>query len=418
MKKEKTYNKVERENEMLHALFDFATEGIIICDQQGEIVKINNRASAMFGYSSDDLLGNKIEVLIPDRFSNRHTKNRTTYSAHPQPRSMGKGIELFAKRKDGHEFPVEVSLSPFKTADGYFIMSFVIDITERKMHEQKLHDTNEQLKEKSDEILRLNEHLESKVKDRTRELANAIRELAESKNEVMKALDKEKQLNELKSRFVTTASHEFRTPLGTILSSASLIGKYVTNDDQDKREKHIGRIKSAVNNLTEILNDFLSLDRLEEGAIRNNPVEFKIDEFVRTICDELSSILKPGQKLLCDFGGNQDTVIIDQQLLKNVLINLISNAIKYSEEHKVIKVASTVRDSVLTIEIMDEGNGIPHEDQPYIFDRFYRANNCGNIQGTGLGLNIVKKYVELLNGKIYFKSEPGVGSTFTVSIAY
>lgn len=388
--------------EMMDALFKHATEGIIVCNIRGEIVMVNPKAIELFGYQKqEDLLGNKIEVLIPKRYEKGHVKHRENFSHKPHSRSMGANMELFARRKDDSEFPVEVSLSHFTTEDGQFVMSFIVDITERfKYHES---------------IKKLNTELEVRVKERTEELAEAINRLAESKQEVMLALERERELNELKSRFITTASHEFRTPLGTILSSVSLISRYQNVDDQSKREKHIDRIKSAVNNLTEILNDFLSLEKLEEGIIRNSPKPMHLEKFMKDIIDEMRALLKAGQQITYQHIGDVD-IVLDCHLLKNVMINLISNAIKYSLEDKEILVRSEFINDNIKIDVIDQGIGIPDEDTPHIFERFFRANNAGNIQGTGLGLNIVKKYIELMDGEISFKSEYGKGTTFTVMI--
>jgi PAS domain S-box-containing protein len=388
--------------EMLDALFKHATEGIIVSNIHGEIVMVNPKALELFGYQQqEELLGKKIEILIPKRFEKGHIKHRENFSKKPHSRSMGANMQLFARKKDDTEFPVEVSLSHFSTDDGQFIMSFIVDITERFNYQES--------------IKKLNTELEIRVKERTEELAEAINRLAESKREVMQALERERELNELKSRFITTASHEFRTPLGTILSSVSLIARYQNKEDQEKREKHVERIKSAVNNLTEILNDFLSLEKLEEGIIRNNPKTIHIEKFIKDIIEEMRALLKSGQYIHYQHNGDFE-IEIDSQLLKNVLINLISNAIKYSPENKEIWVNSEVANGNIKIDVIDQGIGIPDQDKPHLFERFFRANNVSNIQGTGLGLNIVKKYIELMNGEISFKSQCGKGTTFTVII--
>lgn len=399
-----------KEIEMLDALFKHATEGIIVSDSQGKIVMINPIAEKLFGYKKDELIGKTVEILIPKRFSHNHVKNRENYTQNSSPRAMGIGMDLYAIRKDGIEFPVEISLSNFKTSAGDFIMSFIVDITERKKQQIEIKIAHEEIK-------KLNIELENRVEERTEELAKAINKLAQSKQEVMRALEKEIELNELKSRFVTTASHEFRTPLATILSSVSLISKYNLTEEEEKRSKHINRIKSAVNNLTEILNDFLSLSKLEEGVIRNNPQEINLSEFAKDISDEMKAMLKEGQAIIYTHNGNKVSIMIDKQLLKNVIINLLSNAIKYSDEGKVITfITSNEKEGFIQISIKDNGMGIPEEDQPLLFERFFRAQNAGNIQGTGLGLNIVKKYVELLEGEISFVSKLNIGTTFNVLI--
>ena len=294
------------------------------------------------------------------------------------------------------------------------VVSFIIDITERKKKDNELREANELLKKTSFQLSKLNQDLEQKVQERTLELAEMIRKLTESKKEVDTALEKERELNNLKSRFISTASHEFRTPLATIMSSVSLTGKYAESMDKNSMIKHIDRVKSSVNHLTDILNDFLSLDKLEEGAVMANPEYLGLNELIGTITDEIKPIAKAGQRI--NFTGllANEQIFIDKRILKNIMFNLIGNAIKYSNENTNIDIKLSRDANTLTIEIKDQGIGIPMEDQAHIFERFYRANNIGNMQGTGLGLNIVKKYVEILKGDIQFKSIPEKGTKFTL----
>jgi PAS domain S-box-containing protein len=390
-----------QEIEMLDALFKNATEGIVVVGKDACIVMVNPKAEVMFGYEKSELVGEKIETLIPRRYAEAHVKHRDGFMEKPHARGMGIGMDLYAVRKDETEFPVEVSLSSFSTTKGQYFMSFIIDITERKKQEG--------------EIKAFAAELENRVEERTEELANAINKLAESKQEVMRSLEAEKELNELKSRFITTASHEFRTPLATILSSVSLIGEYGDTADQEKRLKHITRIKSSVHNLTQILNDFLSLSKLEEGVVQNQTEPFLLHEFAKELSDEMKSTLKKDQQMIYSHIGGETFVMLDKQLLKNVLINLLSNAIKYSPEGKTIDFTTSFEKNKIVITVKDEGIGIPKEDQPLLFERFFRAKNAGNIQGTGLGLNIVKKYIELMNGEIRFTSVLDEGSTFVIS---
>jgi len=405
---EKQTDAMTRHIEMLDALFKHATEGIVVVNKDGVIVMLNPKALELFGFQEGELVNEKIESLIPRRLNNAHVGHRNAYLESPHARGMGSSLELFARRKDGSEFPVEVSLSPFKTSEGQFVVSFVIDITERKKQENIIQEANK-------EIQKLNSELEERVNQRTKELAKAIHKIEQSQEEVMRALKKERELNNMKSQFVTIASHEFRTPLATILSSAALIGRYAKSEDEDKRQKHVLRIKSAVTNLTEILNDFMSIGKLEEGRIHSIPVFTMLPDFCLGLTEEIKGLCKEGQRISFTHEGNSD-VWVDKQLLRNVIFNLLSNAIKYSDPGKLIKLNVKADGKTIFIEITDQGIGIPETDQVHIFDRFFRAQNAGNAQGTGLGLNIVQNYVELMGGQVSFSSEVGVGTTFHVQL--
>ena len=243
---------------------------------------------------------------------------------------------------------------------------------------------------------------------------NNVTQQKKAEFNILQALEKERKLNELKSRFVSMASHEFRTPLSTILSSLSLLGRYDKPEHSDKRDKHFGRIKSSVHNLTGILNDFLSLDKLESGQILPNYESLDIKAFVNDIIENLQeSISKNGQELKFEFSGDE-MVDCDVNMLRNIMMNLLSNAMKYSGENKPIEVVIRVEEGKVKISVRDFGIGIPDADKEHMFERFFRAKNVINIQGTGLGLNIVKKYLDILRGDIWFESEYGEGTTFFV----
>jgi PAS domain S-box-containing protein len=242
-----------------------------------------------------------------------------------------------------------------------------------------------------------------------------ISDLKRVEEELREALNKERELGELKSRFVSMASHEFRTPLSTILSSASLSAQYTLTEQQDKREKHYQKIKSSVTSLTGILNDFLSLSRLEEGRVEVHLEDVDFNIFCMEMAEEINPVLKQGQHIFVKHSHESMTLQMDKKLMKMILANLLTNASKYSDEGAEIHCIIKKDNNALEIDIIDQGIGIPDEDKPHMFDRFFRASNAMNIKGTGLGLNIVKRYVELMGGTIKFKSELGKGSTFTVS---
>jgi PAS domain S-box-containing protein len=406
----------ERNDKIYEGMFEDASEGILVSNHKGQIILCNPSAQRMFGYTHDEFLALNIDQLMPMRFQSHHVHHREGYFANPMPRSMGKGRDLYANHKNGEEFPVEISLSHVKNGEETLVVAFIIDIAERKKKDNQLKKANEMLKKASFQLSKLNQELEQKVQSRTLELAEMIKKLTESKKEVDLALVKEKELNDLKSRFISTASHEFRTPLATILSSVSLAGKYADKQELEKIFKHLDRVKDSVSNLTDILNDFLSLDKLEEGIIQPHPEPTHVYDLIVDLLDTMKGITKSGQVFNYQDETKNEKVFIDVRIFRNLLINLVSNAVKYSEENKTITLKTEFKGQKLFILVQDEGIGIPYEDQSNIFERFYRANNIGNIQGTGLGLNIVKKYIEILNGDITFESEPGVGTRFLIEI--
>lgn len=229
---------------------------------------------------------------------------------------------------------------------------------------------------------------------------------------IQNSLKKEKELSELKSRFISMASHEFRTPLSVILSSAILIEKLNAPGKEEKRLNNVTKIKSNIRNLIVILNDFLSLSKLNEGKVIAQPQSFNIIDFSKSLIEEIEGVKKNGQIISFKHQRDNLEVFLDLKLIRHIVFNLLSNAIKYSEENNEIIFKIETYNDQLFIQVTDEGIGIPKEDLDNMFQRFYRANNTTNIQGTGLGLNIVKQYTELMGGKITFKSELNVGSTF------
>jgi signal transduction histidine kinase len=251
-------------------------------------------------------------------------------------------------------------------------------------------------------MLGMNARLEQRVRERTRYLTEA--------------LDKEKTLSLLKSRFVSLASHEFRTPLSGILSSANLLSKYVTTEDQPKRDKHISNIISSVNVLTDILNDFLSVGKIEEGKVYVRPIELDLQHYIEILVEELQVIAKPGQQLIYKHTG-PDKVSLDPSLMRHILMNLITNAIKFSFDDGIIEITTHNNEDSFILSIKDHGLGISEEDQQHLFELFFRGANVTNIQGTGLGLHIIAKYVALMKGKIEYHTELNKGTEFIISFA-
>jgi len=409
------YRSIESEERQLNALFEFATEGIILTSKEGKIILSNPAALKLFKYEKHELIGQPIEILIPSKYHHHHPSHREGFYQAPSNRRMGNARDLYAVTKTGSEFPVEVSLSHYKQKGEFFVIAFVVDITQRKKSEAILLEQNNKLEQVTLALKKLNLELEDKVEQRTLILKEALQQLEISQQELSDALQKEKDLNEIKSRFVSMASHEFRTPLSTILSSASLIGRYEKEEQQPNREKHIKKVKEAVKHLNDLLEDFLSLGKLEEGKVQVEIASFKVKEFVEEIMDELSAFKKEAQTIALDYNGN-DCFNTDKRLLKNILINLLSNAIKFSNPDGIIHLIVLNEVELLKISIKDNGIGISETEQQHLFSSFYRAKNAVNIQGTGLGLHIVKRYTDILQGDICLNSILGEGTTVHVEL--
>jgi PAS domain S-box-containing protein len=382
------------------ALFNHASMGIVMVNNKGAIQSVNPFALKLFGYTIDEIIEKPIEVLIPQRYHHKHVDHRDTYIHHPKSRPMGLGMDLFAVKKDGTEFPVEISLGNYQSSGEENAIAFISDISVRKKAEA--------------EIIKLNNELEATVELRTRELTQTMHELERSKEELSRSLDKEKELSELKSGFVSMASHEFRTPLSTVLSSAYLIEKYTSTDDQSKREKHLNRIISSVSMLTDILNDFLSVGKIEEGKIQVRLTRLNIRELVLAITAEIKNNLKKQQETVYLHEGDPE-VLMDASLLKHIVMNLVSNASKFSPEASPIEIKTINNNGHITLSVKDHGMGISKDDQQHLMERFFRGANAGNIQGTGLGLHIVSKYAELMNGTVECKSELEKGTEFIIT---
>jgi two-component system sensor kinase FixL len=415
---------LEREKERAQQYLDVANTIIVVINRDECIRLLNRKGCELLGYTEQEAIGeNWFDLAIPRKqhatvkaFFHRMMKGHTPVDSY---------FENEVLIRSGERRLIAWHNAAVKNDAGEIVatISSGLDITEQRAAEERIRQLNaelesrvemrtEELAEAVNQLLNINKQLEYEIQER-KAVESALRK---SEQELRKAYEKEKELNELKSRFVSMASHEFRTPLSAILSSADIIEAYTTTEHQAKRERHTGRIKSAVSNLTGILNDFLSLSRLEEGKIQPQPTLFVINTFCRALIEELNGLLKPGQQI--HFHGSEDEtfVSIDRAFLRNILINLFSNAIKYSPPGKPIQFHLRVENGWLSFSIADEGIGIPEEEQQHLFTRFFRAHNVENIQGTGLGLNIVRRYVDLMGGTIRFESQLGRGATFYVDI--
>jgi two-component system sensor kinase FixL len=342
---------------------------IFLIDPEGRVMSWNKGAQQIKGYTEAEIIGKPISVFYTEEDNQSGEPFQNLQKALEDGRYESVGLR---KRKDGSVFYADVVFTPFHDGNGTLkgFIKITRDITDQKKMEENMHI----------------------------------------------ALAREKELNEMKSRFVTLASHEFKTPLSVILSSVSLIEKYPETDMQDKRVRHIHRIKSNVNNLKQILNDFLSLEKLEGGIVHNSPDEADLQNLVGDTIRDMIEACKENQQIHLVTVGTPRPVQVDTHLLQNVLNNLLSNAIKYSPECTSIDCTIEYEPGSVEIHIKDQGIGIPPDEQKQLFQRFFRATNTGGISGTGLGLSIVKKYLDLMGSSIRLTSTPGMGSTFTVNI--
>ncbi len=412
---------------LLQEFFFSAVEAIFIVDDKGLILLSNKKAQTLFGYSSKELKGQPIEILIPNKYRKKHVELRNRYYEKPVSRPMGTGIDLEGLKKDGSTFPVEASLSHVKHNNKTLIVAFVMDISKRKEQEAIIHKNQEELKsyasqleqkvkERTKELEHLNLGLKSQIRERKlaeKALQDTLKDVKKAEKDILKSLEAEKELNMMKSRFISMASHEFRTPLTTIMSSVDLISRYTDAEQQEKRNKHIGRIRNSVQNMINILNDFLSLEKLDSGVTKINTTSFSFESLMEEIYETVDLLLKKNQQFIKEV-PELGMIKSDPHIIKNVLLNLLSNAIKYSNEGKNIWLSVIDHEKALEINVRDEGIGIPESDQKNMFDRFHRAANATNIQGTGLGLNISRRYMDLLQGTIDFTSEEGKGSNFII----
>lgn len=398
------------------AIFDFASIGLMVVNAEGRILNINQIAESMFGYATSELWGVSVDLLLPANVRHEHASHRAHFFKTPSQRLMGKGRDLVAQRKDGSLFPVEVSLGQYTLNEQPYVLVSIIDISQRKAAELAATQQRDELMRCADEIKKLNRELEHKIEQRTRELKDTLADLQQRQTDRSSSFENEKHLLDLKSRFITMASHEFRTPLSTILSSVSLIARYKKTEDSEKREKHISRIKLAVADMKGILEDFLSLGKLDEGKVELRQEEFSADELkekMGEILAEMQRLAKRGQTIEYDHQIDQ-CISMDMSILRHILTNLVSNAIKFSFELSPISVTGSISGKELVISIKDKGIGISEKDQRHLFERFFRAENAANIQGTGLGLHIVARYLSLAEGRWEVQSKLNEGTTVTV----
>lgn len=387
-------------HKLLHAIIETAMDGIITMDSHGIIETMNPAALGLFGYQPDEVTGKNISVLMPEPDKSAHDGYINRYQSTGEKRIIGIGREVLGLRKDRTTFPFKLGVSEVEYEDRKIFTGFIHDLTKEKAAEETLR--------------KYTEELEEKIKERTQSLEHLVLELEKARDDASNSWEQEKELNHLKTRFVSMASHEFRTPLSSIQLSAWLVDKYLEKDDKESITKHTSKIKNSVLQLTGILNDFLSLEKLEAGKVCPQLQHFDIINCSEEIIEEMQLLAKQNQNIVYQHTGLSSNVCLDPALLKNALVNLVSNAIKYSGENTFIEVITEVTETEVCITVKDNGIGIPDEEQEHLFEAFFRAHNTGNIPGTGLGLNIVKRYVELMGGEVVYKSTQDIGTIISL----
>lgn len=342
-------------------------EPIIATDREFNITFWNKGAQKIFRFLPEEVLGKEVSAVLRLMYTTEGMKEMKTALFHEK---KWRG-QLEYKSKSGKELIFDVSLATLHNGSGEKIgyVGLHRNITAHKQAEAALSD----------------------------------------------ALAREFQLRDMKSRFVVMASHQFRTPFSTILSSSNLIEKYTAAEQQPNRIKHINRIKEAIHHMDAILEDFLSLSRLEEGKVSVMAVSFEVRALVMAIIAELDFIRKQNQEIHYTHEG-EDRVVTDKRLVRHIIVNLVSNAIKFSEEKQTIRIRSRAQHQKLCVEVADEGIGISKEDQKHLFESFFRGKNAQCIEGTGLGLHIAKRYAHMLQGDIQVKSVLGKGTTASLTL--
>ena len=369
----------EEERNYLTRIFDYSLNEIYVFDFDTlKFINVNYGAQKNLGYSLEEL-----KELTPVAIKPKFSLNKFQKLSAPLVNQLENRIEFEAVhiRKNGTTYPVYVSLETSMLGDRKVYVAIILDTTEQKNYTQKLEKT---------------------VEIRTTQLKTA--------------LDKEKELNDLKTKFLSLVSHEFKTPLSGILTSSMLLSKYTLDNQQVNRDKHIKIISEKVHYLNGILNDFLSIEKLETGKVNYKIAEFRLSKVLNEVIYNANMLLKEGQQV--KYPDNIDEIVLvqDERTIELALKNLVDNAIKYSPEYSDVTIKITQNTSDTVFEISDTGIGIPEKDQKNIFNRYFRAENALTTPGTGIGLNIVKSHIENLGGSLYFESKANEGSTFTLSI--
>ncbi len=355
-----------RETAYLRRLLQAGPDAMVIVNEQGNIILVNAQTENIFGYTSAEMIGQPVEMLIPERYQQSHLGDRSSYIAAPRLRPMGANLELYGLRKDRSEFPLEISLSPIEMEGGIVVSAAIRDITERKRNLQ-----------------------------------------------LRTALEHERRLNMLKARFMAMISHEFRTPLAGIQAVTDLLIHHGERLSESTKKLRLGLIENYVDGLVAMLDDILTLSKAQSVGLEMSLSELELVPSCQRIINTLPA---KGNAIRFLMNTETTTMLADAKLLSYALTNLLSNALKYSPDGGTVTLEVTSDTDSVIFRVSDQGIGIPENEQENLFQLFYRGSNVKDIPGTGLGLAIVKEVAEAHHGSITFTSQDGIGTTFRLLI--
>ena len=395
--------------------FDSLIDGICIVDHRGIIVMNNSTLEDIFGYDRGDLVNKKLDVLIPEKHRKVHNRHFSSYLNAPKKYSKGKGREFYGLHRNGSILDLEIGLNYFKYQGDLYAKALISEIGIRKEKEFKIKEQNRNLEnEVEKQNLELN-HVIAELEKSNLMLKEEIKDRIKAENNAKIALEKEKELNLMQTKFMSLASHEFKTPLSGILTSAGLIEKYHQIGSKGKMLKHAATIKNLVYQLNAILDDFLYVESIESEKYSFQLTRFKICQVIKKIVQEAQPVLKEGQKIEVVPCESPIEIFQDLKVVDIIIRNVLYNAIKYSPKDSRVELKMYQEDKLIVV-IKDEGIGIPSEAKNHVFERFYRAKNALPVQGTGIGLNIVKRHLQKLKGSILLESEENVGTKVILKI--